>query len=121
MVLLVEDDLSSSEMLKSALEAKSLEVLHTTNGRDALTIAREKKPHLVILNLMVPKMNGYQLCRLLKFDNRFRHIPVIIISSETDPADRELGIACGGNEYVEKPYDINRLIDVIERYLGGLN
>ncbi|MEE9201229.1 MAG: response regulator [Candidatus Brocadiales bacterium] len=121
MVLLVEDAMSGSERLKSALEARNLEVLHTTNGMDALALTREKRPHLVVLNTMTQKMNGYQLCRLLKFDSRFSHIPVIIISSRTGEADRELGMACGGNEYISKPYDVNKLIGVIEGYLGSSN
>lgn len=66
---------------------------------------------------MTHKMNGYQLCRLLKFDSRFSDIPVIIISSETQEAERELALTCGGSEYITKPYDINKLVGVVEGYL----
>ncbi|HHT9118385.1 MAG TPA: response regulator transcription factor [Candidatus Hypogeohydataceae bacterium YC38] len=120
-ILLVEDDLRSSEVLKFALEAKNHEVIQATNGKDALTMAREKPPQLVILDIMLPKMDGYHFCRLLKFDSRFNRIPVIIVSSKIQEADKELGLACGGNEYITKPYDINKLIGTIDRYLSSPN
>lgn len=121
LLLLVEDDLFSAETLKFALEAKGHDVLLSTNGKDALSVVREKHPQLIILDIMLPKMDGYHLCRLVKFDSRFKHIPVIIVSSKIQEADKKLGIACGGNEYVTKPYDINNLIDMVEGYLKTLN
>ncbi|ODS30585.1 MAG: two-component response regulator [Candidatus Scalindua rubra] len=120
-LLLVEDDLYSSETLKFALEAKGHEVIIATNGKDALTLVREKHPQLIILDIMLPKMDGYHFCRLVKFDARFKHIPVIIVSSKIQEADMKLGLACGGNEYITKPYDINNLISLVERYLNSLN
>ena len=118
LLLLVEDDLYSSETLKFALEAKGHEVVLATNGKDALSLVREKHPQLVILDIMLPKMDGYHFCRLVKFDARFKDIPVIIVSSKIQEADKKLGIACGGNEYVTKPYDINNLISLVEGYLN---
>ncbi len=120
-LLLVEDDLFSSETLKFALEAKGHDVLLSTNGKDALSVVREKHPQLIILDIMLPKMDGYHFCRLIKFDTRFKDIPVIMVSSKIQEADKKLGIACGGNEYVTKPYDINNLVNLVEGYLKTLN
>ena len=120
-ILLVEDDLRSSEVLKFALEAKGYETIQAANGKDALTMARETPPQLVILDIMLPKMDGYHFCRLLKFDSRFNRIPVIIVSSKIQETDKELGLACGGNEYITKPYDINKLIGVVDKYLTSPN
>ncbi|MGR3175239.1 MAG: response regulator [Candidatus Scalindua sp.] len=120
-LLLVEDDLYSAETLKFALETKGHEVVLATNGKDALKLVREKPPQLIILDIMLPKMDGYHFCRLIKFDARFKDIPVIIVSSKIQEADKKLGIACGGNEYVTKPYDINNLINMVEGYLKTLN
>ena len=120
-LLLVEDDLYSAETLKFALEAKGHEVVLATNGKDALKLVREKPPQLIILDIMLPKMDGYHFCRLIKFDARFKDITVIIVSSKIQEADKKLGIACGGNEYVTKPYDINNLINMVEGYLKTLN
>ncbi|KHE93960.1 MAG: two-component response regulator [Candidatus Scalindua brodae] len=90
-----------------------------TNGKDALTMVNGKQPQLIILDVMMPKMDGYHFCRLIKFDARFKHIPVIFVSSKIQDTDRELGLACGGNEYIAKPYDLNMLIDTVEKYLDS--
>jgi len=119
-ILLVEDDLYSSETLQFALEAKGHKVALATNGRDALNMVNTEIPQLIILDIMMPKMDGYHFCRLLKFDARFKHIPVIIVSSKIQDADRELGLACGGDEYITKPYDLNMLINTVEKYLESL-
>ena len=119
-ILLVEDDLYSSETLQFALEAKGHKVSLATNGRDALNMVNTEIPQLIILDIMMPKMDGYHFCRLLKFDTRFKHIPVIIVSSKIQDADRKLGLACGGDEYITKPYDLNMLINTVEKYLDSL-
>ncbi len=118
-ILLVEDDLYSAETLKFALEVKGHKVTLATNGRDALNIVNNEIPQLIILDIMMPKMDGYHFCRLLKFDARFKHIPVIIVSSKIQEADRKLGLACGGDEYITKPYDLNMLINTLEKYLDN--
>jgi DNA-binding response OmpR family regulator len=120
-ILLVEDDLYSSETLKFALEAKGHKVTLATNGRDALNMVNNEIPQLIILDIMMPKMDGYHFCRLIKFDTRLKHIPVIIVSSKIQEADRKLGLACGGNEYITKPYDLNMLINTVEKYLDNSN
>ncbi len=116
-ILLVEDDLYSAETLKFALEAKGHIVAMATNGKDALTMVNSELPQLIILDVMMPKMDGYHFCRLLKFDTRFKHIPIIIVSSKIQDADRKLGLACGADEYIPKPYDLNMLTDTVDRYL----
>lgn len=120
-LLLVDDDLYSVETLKFALEAKGHEVITATNGKDALSIVRGNQPLLIILDVMMPKMDGYHFCRLIKFDTRFKHIPVIIVSARIQEADKKLGVVCGCDDYVTKPYDINDLISLIEGYLNNLN
>lgn len=120
-LLLVDDDLFSVETLKFALEAKGHEVITATNGKDALSIVRGNQPLLIILDVMMPKMDGYHFCRLIKFDTRFKHIPVIIVSARIQEADKKLGVVCGCDDYVTKPYDINGLISLIEGYLNNLN
>ncbi len=119
-ILLVEDDLYSAETLKFALEAKDHKVSLATNGRDALNMVNNEIPKLIILDIIKTKMDGYHFCRLLKFDARFQHIPVIIVSSKIQEADKKLGLACGGNEYITKPYDLNILINTVEKYLDNL-
>ncbi|MCP4268450.1 MAG: response regulator, partial [Candidatus Brocadiaceae bacterium] len=119
-LLLVEDDMFSAETLKYALEAKGHEVIMATNGSDALSIVRKKNPQLVVLDIMMPKMDGYHLCRFIKFDTRYKHIPVIFVSSKIQEADKKLGFTCGGDEYVTKPYDIDNLVNLVDRYLESI-
>ncbi len=118
-ILVVEDDLYSAETLKFALEAKGHKVAMATNGKDALAMVNKEQPQLIILDIMMPKMDGYHFCRLLKFDARFKQIPVIIVSSKIQDADIEMGLACGANEYIAKPYDLNMLITTGEKYLDS--
>ncbi len=120
-LLLVDDDLYSVETLKFALEAKGHEVITATNGKDALSIVRKNQTLLIILDVMMPKMDGYHFCRLIKFDTRFKHIPVIIVSARIQEADKKLGVVCGCDDYVTKPYDIDNLISLIENHLNNLN
>ncbi len=119
-LLLVEDDLYGAETLKFALEAKGHDVTLATNGRDALNMVNSDMPQLIILDVMMPKMDGYHFCRLIKFNAMYKHIPIIIISSKIQDADRELGLACGANEYITKPYDLNMLINTVEDSLDNL-
>ncbi len=119
-ILLVEDDLYSAETLKFALEAKGHKITLATNGRNALNMVNNEIPQLIILDIMMPKMDGYHFCRLLKFDARFKHIPIIIVSSKIQEADIKLGLACGGDEYITKPYDLDMLINTVEKYLDNL-
>lgn len=118
-LLIVDDDLYSTETLKFALEAKGHEVIVAANGKEALSIVKDILPQLIILDIMMPKMDGYHFCRLIKFDSRFKHIPVIIVSSRRQEADKKLGVACGGNEYITKPYDINDLTKIVDGYLNA--
>ncbi len=120
-LLLIDDDLLSIETLKFAMEAKGYEVITAANGKDALSIVREKRPLLILVDVMMPKMDGYHFCRLIKFDTRFKHIPIIVVSARRQEADVKLGFACGCDDYVTKPYDINNLISLIENYLNNLN
>ncbi len=119
-LLLVEDDVFGAETLKFALEAKGHDVIMATNGREALSIVRKRIPHLVVLDIMMPKMDGYHFCRLIKFDTRYKHIPVIFVSSKIQDADKKLGFTCGGDEYITKPYDINHLVTLVDRYLDSI-
>ncbi len=119
-LLLVEDDVFGAETLKYALEAKGHEVIMATNGREALSIVRKRNPQLVVLDIMMPKMDGYHFCRLVKFDTRYKHIPVIFVSSKIQEADKKLGFTCGGDEYITKPYDINHLVTLVDKYLESI-
>jgi len=116
-ILLVEDEADLANFLKLRLEAAGFEVAIAYDGKNALHEVRRAAPDLVILDLMLPGMDGYRVCRLLKYDAKFSEIPVIIMSAKSDPADKELGEKVGADKYLAKPFEADVLIRHIKESL----
>ncbi len=116
-ILLIEDYPNAVEVLKTRLENAGYRVLVAFDGSEGLRMAREQRPDLIILDILLPKMNGYKVSRLLKFDAKYRHIPIIMLTSRTRPADYELGKQTGADEYVTKPYNPHHLMALVQKYL----
>ena len=106
LILLVEDEKDMSYAVTLQLEVKGYEVITAYDGQEGLEKARAKKPDLIILDLMLSKMDGYKVCRMLKFDSAYKDIPIIIVSARDSDKDRELGRNCGADLYVTKPVDL---------------
>ncbi len=117
-ILVVDDEVDLVETLRFPLEMEGYEVLVSYNGEDGLNKARSESPDLIILDLMLPKLDGYKVCRLLKFDERYKHIPILMLTAKTQEKDRILGMETGANEYLTKPFEIDELINKIKSYLG---
>lgn len=115
-ILIVEDDLDIIDVLKITLEDK-FEVIEAHNGIKAINIIYEQTPDLIILDITLPEMNGYQVCRLLKEDEIYRHIPIIILTSKSQKRDRFWGIEAGADKYITKPFDTDEVVDSIEELL----
>jgi DNA-binding response OmpR family regulator len=96
-------------MLKIRLEANSYSVLEAGDGIEGLNMARKHKPDLIILDIMLPKMDGYRVARLLKFDTHYRHIPIIMLTARVQDVDRENGMSAGADVYLTKPFDAQEL------------
>jgi PAS domain S-box-containing protein len=109
-VLIVEDSPTQAHQLRHILEQHGFEVLHAANGRLALDAARKRKPALVISDVMMPEMDGYELCRTLKHDALLGDIPVILVTSLSDPEDVIHGLECRADHFVLKPYDARHLL-----------
>ncbi len=107
------------EVLKIRLESAGYEVLAAYDGQEALNVARREHPDLILLDVLLPKINGYKVARLLKFDKKFKEIPIIMLTSRAKQADAELGIEAGANEYIFKPYNPAKLMEMIAKYLVG--
>lgn len=116
-ILLVEDYPHVVEVLQTRLENAGYRVLAAYDGQEGLKMARQHNPDLIILDIMLPKLNGYKVCRLLKFDAKFRHIPIIMLTSRTRERDEATGRATGADEYITKPYDAKQLLQIIQKYL----
>ncbi len=118
-ILVVDDYPQVVEVLKIRLESAGYEVLAAYDGQEALNVARREHPDLILLDVLLPKINGYKVARLLKFDKKFKEIPIIMLTSRAKQADAELGIEAGANEYIFKPYNPAKLMEMIAKYLVG--
>ncbi|MHB8836183.1 MAG: response regulator transcription factor [Candidatus Methylomirabilia bacterium] len=116
-ILIVDDEPSIVETLRFALEKAGYDCLVAYDGEEALRIARAENPGLIVLDIMLPKLNGFQICRLLKFDARYRHIPIVMLSARAQERDRLLGKETGADAYVSKPFEFPELLQVIARHL----
>ncbi len=119
-ILVVDDNPQLVDLLRIRLEYSGFEVLTAFDGKEGLDKARNENPDLIILDVMLPKMNGYKVCRLLKFDQKYKHIPIVMLSSRAKESDAAVGIQTGANEYLFKPYDQNKLIDIVNKYVNVL-
>jgi two-component system alkaline phosphatase synthesis response regulator PhoP len=116
-ILIVDDEPDLVETIRFALELEGYNVLVAVNGEEGLNAARQEKPDLILLDLMLPKLDGYKVCRLLKFDERYKSIPILMLTAKTQDKDRMLGKETGANEYLTKPFDMDELMTKIKSYL----
>ena len=116
-ILLVDDEPSIVKMVGRRLEVEGFDVRIAMDGQEALEKARTEQPHLIVLDLMLPKLNGYEICTLLKQDLRYQKIPIILFTAKTQEKDEQLGIECGANAYVRKPFRAQELVEKIRALL----
>jgi two-component system alkaline phosphatase synthesis response regulator PhoP len=117
-ILLVDDEVDLVETVRFPLEMEGYHVLVSYNGEDALNQARKENPDLILLDLMLPKLDGYKVCRLLKFDERYKHIPILMLTAKTQEKDKVLGLETGADEYITKPFEMDFLLEKVKEYLN---
>ena len=116
-ILLVDDEPSIVKMVGKRLEVEGFDVLVAVDGQDALTKAQTGHPDLIILDLMLPKLNGYEVCTMLKQDTRYQKIPIVLFTAKAQEKDEKLGMECGANAYVRKPFRAQELLETIRSLL----
>ncbi|RMC31989.1 phosphate regulon transcriptional regulator PhoB [Paracoccus alkanivorans] len=109
-VLVVEDEGAQREVLQYNLEAEGFEVVVADNGEDALLLVQEEQPDLLVLDWMLPKVSGIEVCRQVKADPATRSIPIIMLSARSEETDRVRGLETGADDYVVKPYSVVELM-----------
>lgn len=117
-ILIVDDEPFIVEAVAFALHRAGYDCLEAYDGDEALRKARSEKPDLILLDIMLPRMNGYQVCRLLKFDEEYRNIPIIMLTARTQERDRVLGRETGADAYVTKPFEMDDLLGLIAKLLA---
>lgn len=116
-VLVVEDEPAQREVLGYNLRAEGYEVIAAADGGEAMLCLRESNPDLVLLDWMLPGISGIEVCRQIKMQAAFRHIPVIMISARSEEVDKVRGLETGADDYVVKPYSVAELMARVKSQL----
>lgn len=117
-ILAVDDSPTVLQMIKAILESGGYEVLTATDGSEALSVARSQSPDLIVLDVMLPKVDGYKVCRLLKYDQQYRHIPIIMLTAKAEEQQMATGIRTGADQYLTKPVEPERLLEAVAAELA---
>jgi len=117
-ILVVDDEMHIIRIVKYKLESAGFTVLTALNGEDALKVAREQKPALIFLDIMMPGLNGYEVCSELKNDPVTKDIIIIMLSAKGQEADKIKGLEVGVDEYITKPFSPQDLLDRARDLLG---
>lgn len=117
-ILIVDDEQDIVESLKFVLEAAGYRCFCAYNGEEGLQMAKDVLPDLIILDVMMPKINGYKICRLLKYDNKYKNIPILMVTARSQDEDKLIGEETGVDEYITKPFELEEIVKKVEKYLG---
>ncbi len=120
-ILIAEDSPTQAEKLRYILEENHFRVVTAGNGQKALEAMRAHKPTLVITDINMPEMDGYELCRQIRADGQLGDLPVILLTSLADPEDVFKGLECGADNFITKPYDENNLLARIQYLLANVH
>ncbi len=116
-ILIIDDEPDLLEIIKLRLEAEGFEVMVAEGGEKGFHLAKEKKPDLIFLDIMMPGLNGFETAVLLQKDPLTRSVPIVLLTAKTQDADREEGTRVGAVDYIVKPFEINDFINKINIYL----
>jgi two-component system cell cycle response regulator DivK len=117
-ILLIEDNEMNLDMLTRRLERRGFEILVAVDGAQGIEVVRQERPDLILMDMSLPVMDGWEATRRLKADQELRHIPIIALTAHAIAGDRERCLAAGCDEYESKPVKFPRLLEKIQRMLG---
>ena len=117
-ILLVDDEPMIIRMVGDRLQMEGYEVLVAMDGQEGMEKAQTERPDLIILDLMLPKLNGYSVCSVLKRDPRYQKIPIVIFTAKTDESEEEMKLLSGADAFVRKPFKASELLGHLSRLLG---
>ena len=117
-ILVVDDEPHVIKSLTFVLAKEGYDVSSAENGEDAMTKIHQSKPSLVFLDVMMPRKNGYEVCREVKQDSRLRDIHVIMLTAKGQEADREKGLDAGADEFMTKPFSPMGIVEKVRELLG---
>lgn len=116
-ILVVDDDKEILMLVSARFSALGFQVLLAHNGKEGLKIAETEKPDLILLDVMLPEMDGFEVCSTLKSNPKFKNIPIVMLTGLNQVNDVKIAIEKGANSYISKPFDSQQLVDVVERLI----
>jgi PleD family two-component response regulator len=108
-ILVVEDDFDISNMLRIYFQSQGFGVTVASRGEDGLELCRQELPHVIVLDIMLPDIDGYEVCRRLRSNLRTSHVPIIFLTQKDERSDKIAGLELGADDYITKPFDIEEL------------
>ena len=117
-ILIVEDEPDILKVVSSRLKKMGYEVLIAVDGKEGVDIAQKEKPDLILLDLRLPLMDGYEVCKRVKADKKLKHIPVILLSASQVARIKESMKECKADDYIIKPFEPKELLDKIKKFIN---
>lgn len=114
-ILIVDDDRFIRRILKDAFMEESMTCHEANNGLEALRLAREIHPDAIILDVMLPGLDGYKICRMLKYDENFADISIVMVTSRARQSDRDTGYHTGADQYITKPFKPEEVVAAVKQ------
>jgi DNA-binding response OmpR family regulator len=118
-VAIIDDDPSMIKVLRIMLKSSGYEVIEALKGMHGLMLVRQEKPDVVLLDIMMPDVDGFEICRKLKLDMETMDIPIIFVSAKTGAEHIERGLSLGAEGYITKPFDLKELLGKIDKAIKG--
>jgi DNA-binding response OmpR family regulator len=115
-VLVVEDDAEINRLVGAYVQISGCQYRSALDGASAMREYHSRKPDVVILDVMLPDLDGFEICRRVRAEQNGKHVIVIMLTALADEASRQKGISCGADEYLTKPFDPDRLIATLGKY-----
>jgi DNA-binding response OmpR family regulator len=117
LILVIDDELDTLEFIQVVFSKRGYEVVGTPHAREGLRLARERQPAVILIDLMLPDVNGFEACRQLRADAQTAHVPLVVLSARNSTADRTEAANAGADRYLVKPVTIKVLVGTIEELL----
>jgi len=117
-ILVVDDETELLKAISILLKTSGYEVITAQDGQEGLEKAKSLSPDLIVLDVLMPKMDGYEVCRMLKFDEKYKSIPIIMLTAKVQDIDKAMGKKVGADDYITKPFETRDLVDKIKKHLA---
>jgi len=118
LILVVEDAAASKEIFQIAIQSDDTDIILASDGQEGVRVAKERKPDLILMDMMLPILSGYDATRQIRADPETSNIPIIAVTARAMEPERERALAAGCDHFVSKPFRLSEIRDVIAKFLG---